>query len=242
MTTIEAHYDGHLAEVYSWMFGDASTVFERNRQFFAAHKTAPQSSGLAIDLGAGNGFQSIPLAQIGFSVIAIDLSSRLLRELQAQAANLNIRCELDDLLNFPNYCQIKPELIVCMGDTLTHLGSLEDVSTLIQAANNQLIVGGKLILSFRDYFNNARHGNERFIPVQSDENRILTCLLEYEPGTVLVTDILHERNGAKWNLKTSSYRKLRINPAWIIDELEKAKFKIVVNQINSGMFQIVAQR
>ena len=40
------------------------------------------SKGIAIDLGAGCGFQSIPLARLGFTVTAIDLDEKLLDELQ----------------------------------------------------------------------------------------------------------------------------------------------------------------
>ena len=46
----------------------------------------PARSGRAVDLGAGCGFQSIPLARLGFAVTAIDIDRKLLDELHRNAA------------------------------------------------------------------------------------------------------------------------------------------------------------
>lgn len=73
MSTVNQHYSQVLADVYSWMFGGFESGIQKNHEFFKNHKIKSVGSGIAIDLGAGCGFQSIPLAQIGFSVTAIDL-------------------------------------------------------------------------------------------------------------------------------------------------------------------------
>ena len=65
---IKEHYENHLANFYSWMFGDFNTKIKEKQQFFQYHKIKPASSKIAIDLGAGCGFQSVPLAKIGFEV------------------------------------------------------------------------------------------------------------------------------------------------------------------------------
>jgi len=90
VATVADHYEKHLARYYSWMFGDFHNTIEANRQFFVVHKLIPESPKLAIDLGAGCGFQSIPLAQMGFSVLAIDLRQELLDELRGHIGQLSI--------------------------------------------------------------------------------------------------------------------------------------------------------
>lgn len=67
------------------------------------------------------------------------------------------------------------------------------------------------VISLRDYSTQLT-AEQRFIPVRSDENRNLTCFLEYRESHVTVYDILHERDGSRWNLKVSKYNKLRISP------------------------------
>ncbi len=90
MASVEEHYDQVFADVYSWMSGGWEAALARNIEFFAAHGIAPRKSAVAVDLGAGCGFQSIPLARLGFSVTAIDLDRKLLDELIEHAEDLEI--------------------------------------------------------------------------------------------------------------------------------------------------------
>src|SRR5512143_2592507 len=121
MAAVKEHYERLLEEYYSWMSGGFTYKLQQNQKFFRSHHVRPAHSGIAVDLGAGCGFQSIPLSQIGFSVIAIDSSKNLLAELRQNAQGLAIKTINDDLLNFDRYCPGRIELAVCMGDTLTHL-------------------------------------------------------------------------------------------------------------------------
>lgn len=149
MNTAKEDYDKHLATIYSWMAGDANVALDHNRSFFRQLLSCAPS-GLAINLGCGSGFQSIPLAEFGFSVLAVDSCASLLSELRSSANSLPIQTIHDDILNFAKYISDRVQLVTCMGDTLTHLDSLDAVQTLIGEVCCQLVEGGMLILTFRD--------------------------------------------------------------------------------------------
>src|ERR1043165_7675836 len=88
------HYSELLAEHYSWMVG---VPFEQEaaeqKALLAELGLTPGQYGTAIDLGAGPGYQSAALADLGFSpVIAIDTSKKLLDELAAQKGLRAIEC------------------------------------------------------------------------------------------------------------------------------------------------------
>ena len=229
-----------LAPYYSWICGGSELKFEENRKFFKSHRIRPALSGVAVDLGAGSGFQSIPLSQSGFKVIAIDLSQDLLMELKAQAEGLSIVTVEDNLLNFCEHIPRAIELIVCMGDTLTHLQTLEEVEILIEYAFQSLEYNGHLILGFRD-LTPELNKLDRFIPVRSDSAKIFTCFLEYEKDHVRVYDIIHERTGNQWVMKKSYFKKLRISIQWLNDCLLKAGFTIENLDIDKGMITIIAR-
>jgi hypothetical protein len=72
MSTAKQHYDTLLSDVYSWMFGGFEAGIERNAAFFERLGIRPSGSRVAVDLGAGCGFRTIPLARLGFSVTAVD--------------------------------------------------------------------------------------------------------------------------------------------------------------------------
>ena len=241
MVSVEEHYENLLAPYYTWISGGFDLKIAENRNFFRHHGIRPLGSGTAVDLGAGSGFQSIALAESGFKVIALDLSSRLLTELEEKARNLPITTVRDDLLNFRKHSPEGIELIVCMGDTLCHLKSREEVQHLLENTYSSLATEGGLILSFRD-LTDALTGLDRIIPVRSDADCIFTCFLEYETTHVKVHDIIYEKVNDRWHLKKSVYQKLRIAPPWMRESLMALGYSIAMSDTQNGIVTIVARK
>jgi len=232
------HYDTHLAAFYSWMAGDFQVLQQKQEALFSDLGIVPHMSGTAIDLGAGHGLQSVSLANLGFSVTAIDFSSQLIGELRENGKGLPITAINGNLLDVTKYDNPKPEIIVCCGDTLTHLDSLEEIECLIRDCTGILPVGGKIVLSFRDYSTEPT-GAVKFIPVKSDDKQILTCCLAYELHKVAVYDLLHYKTETGWHQKVSGYRKLRLSPPYVALLLENSGFTITVNRVINGMVYIM---
>ena len=239
MNTVKEHYDRVLADVYSWMFGGIEGGIQKNQEFFKQHNISPTGSGIAIDLGAGCGFQSIPLAQIGYSVTAIDLNKKLLDELDRHLGEADIKTVEDDLINFEQYLNRQPELVVCMTDTILHLESQTKVFSLFEKVFSVLENNGKFIVTFRDLKRELSE-LDRFIPLKSDDNTILTCFLEYEPHTVKVHDLVYYRDGNDWRLNKSYYRKLRLSQQWVEDSLTDVGFNRVDLQSDRGLVTAIA--
>src|SRR5512146_3533449 len=193
------------------MCGGVEAALARGNAELDALGLVPNAMRRAVDLGAGFGMHSIPLARRGFEVLAIDSSVELLRELGANAADLPVKAIEGDILRFREHLTGAPQVILCMGDTLTHLCDLESIESLFADAAAAIAPGGTFVLSFRDY-TVPLSGEQRFIPVKSDDGRILTCFLEYEESHVTVHDLVYERDGAAWRQRVSAYRKLRLGP------------------------------
>lgn len=239
MPAVADHYANHLARIYLWMAGGIHAAIGQGSADIAPYLAAPGERMVAIDLGAGFGMHTIPIARAGYAVTAIDTSSILLTELQTQAAGLRVRAVEDDLLNFQQHVTHEADLIVCMGDTLTHLSRQPDVDDLFQMVARALKPGGKFVATFRDY-THPLSGQARFIPVRSDESRVLTCFLEYGPEQVMVHDIVHERSGGGWQMRVSAYPKLRLSPAHVRQSLQKHGLTVVLESAPRGMVRVVA--
>ncbi|HEY1959504.1 MAG TPA: class I SAM-dependent methyltransferase [Polyangiaceae bacterium] len=239
MTTVALHYDLHLAEHYSWLFGGLPERVAENRAYF-------ESIGLrgarALDVGAGSGFQSIPLARLGFSVVAVDLSEKLLAELRASAGDLPIETMRDDILACIGAMRRESfDACVCMGDTLTHLQSFGDVQRLLREAHRVLAPGARFVIAIRDY-SGELHGEDRFVPVRADESTVFSCFLEYEGDHVRVYDIIQARSERGWEMRVSSYKKLRIAPDWLEKRLRESGFEVLSRSVVSGLVTIDARR
>ena len=238
---IKDHYDNHLGNIYSWMTGNFEEKQRAQQAFFVEHGLIPNKGKVAVDLGAGHGLQSVSLAKLGFEVHAVDFNHQLLAELQQNSLAIPIAIVEDDILNFLEHSNIDAELIVCMGDTLTHLESVDRVETLIQLMMKRLADGGKVVLSYRD-LTRKLVGEQRFIPVRSDDSKILTCFLEYFPSVVMVHDILHEKINGEWVQKVSAYPKLRLDESMVMALLTKNGFQIRMSQTVSRMIHIIAAK
>jgi SAM-dependent methyltransferase len=242
MNTTKDHYDQQLASVYSWMAGTAEAGIQRNRDLFRQLGIVANTGELAVDLGAGSGFQSIPLAELGYAVVAIDFCEALLVELRDRTGHLAIRSVHDDILDFPKHIESPAQLIICMGDTLPHLASLDQVKSLLSRMAIALAMDGKIILTFRDYVSTEPSGTQRFIPVRSDDATILTCFLEYHADIVEVSDLLYRKEGDRWVLTTSSYAKLRIDQNWLCQQLQAVGLTVMRHEMINGMVSIAAQK
>src|SRR5688572_19630097 len=168
MSSVTEHYERILSPVYSWMTGGADAALEAGRAEIDALDLHLPAGALVIDLGAGFGMHAIPLARAGARVIAVDSSEQLLGELRRLAGDLSITLVRDDLLSFRAHVNEKADLVLCMGDTLTHLPEHTNLDFLIQEVAESLVPGGRFVISFRDY-SEALVDERRFIPVRSDE-------------------------------------------------------------------------
>src|SRR5262245_55044166 len=200
MASVREHYDEVLAPHYSRMFGDfEAKVAEQHALLRRLDVAGPRAGGVAVDLGCGSGFQTMALARLGFRVLAVDFSQRLLAELMERARGLPVEAVAGDLRNVADLVPVGVEVVVCMGDTLSHLEHEEDLGRVFDGVATCLAPGGRLILTFRDLSGELRE-LDRFLPVFTAEDLIVTCFLEYEAVTVKVHDLIWTRQGEGWHL------------------------------------------
>jgi SAM-dependent methyltransferase len=237
------HYRTFLADHYTWMSGPYAEKVAHQHELLVRSGIAPLTTGRALDLGCGPGSQSIALAQLGFSITAIDANAQLLEELGQHATGLPIRTIQHDLCALAT-CPAIPaqvDVAVCVGDIIPHLPSTECITTLFKQVSALLVPHGKFVLSFRD-LSEERYGLDRFLPIRSDSERIMMCFLEYEPETVVVHDLIYIRQGERWDLRKSSYRKLRLTLAWVLSQLEAQGFAVLSKGQTAGVWILVASK
>lgn len=205
--------------------------------------TDDSEPGLAVDLGSGPGFQTIALSEMGYSpVLALDSSESLLKELQLHLKELAVQTVCTDLLQLGQFVSpASANAIVCMGDTITHLGSKDAVEGLLSSVFDALVPGGRFVISYRDLSSEAT-GLDRFIPVYADEDKVMTCFLEFDrTDTVMVHDLVYSRVNHQWLLEKSSYRKLRLPIDWLNDAMVRVGF--IVHQGQAGrLLRLVGQK
>ncbi len=241
------HYETLLAEVYDWMQGGWDHKVEQSRTLFETLSIKPSSPGaVAIDLGAGTGYQAIPLAELGFVVTAVDASATMLDQLRDRAGQSGLSGEVTvveaDICRYATELDGAAEVVVCMGDTLTHLPSAAAVGDLIADLHRGQAPGGRIVLGFRDG-SQPLIGDGRFIPVRSDEDRVFTCFIEeIDESSVRVHDVVHQRSDGGFVQHVSSYIKIRLSTGGVAEQLLKAGYLEQETALIAGMTIISATK
>jgi SAM-dependent methyltransferase len=184
----------------------------------------------------------LALARLGYRVLALDTSRSLLATLAARIESHNITIRQADIRNLDDYlAPATASLVVCMGDTLTHLANRQEVVDSLQSVARALKPRGLFVATYRDLSGPELQGLDRFIPVRGDDGRAMICFLEYSsPETVVVNDLIYVRDGGGlWALHKSSYQKLRLSPGWVRGRIESAGLSIVLQRAG-GMVTLAA--
>lgn len=240
--TPKAHYDNLLAEHYDWMCGAPFELkVAEQKALFSALAGDAHDGEFAVDLGCGSAFQSVALHELGYRVLALDISEKLLGRLADRVEARGITTRLGDMRELADHvAAASAEIVVCMGDALTLLSSRQEVYELFRSVARVLKPRGLFVLGYRDLAASELLGLERFISVRADDERVMTCFLEYgNPDTVEVNDLVQVRESSgKWSLHKSSYRKLRLPLGWVREQILAAGLTIV--RLRTGAMNTLA--
>ena len=107
----------------------------------------------ALDAGCGTGFHSLLLAQLGVRVTAVDVSGGMLDrlELHGREMGLDIRPVCSDFHGIKNVAPGPFDAVFCMGNTLPHLLSEEEIRIALANFSAILRPGGTLLFQILNY-------------------------------------------------------------------------------------------
>lgn len=120
-----------------------------------------------LDAACGAGAQAIPLAQLGYKVVAVDPSAGMLKQAQEIAQRYGvwdkIEFERADFLSLKEVVSGKFDAVVCKGNALPHLLLDTEIEGTLQTFFDLLRPGGVLVIGMRD-FGPFMEDRPRFLP------------------------------------------------------------------------------
>jgi SAM-dependent methyltransferase len=237
------HYEQLLAEHYTWMMGGIDACLARARGLLDAvglKELAVAIPGARVlDLGCGPGYHARALAELGCEVLAVDDSPTCLAELQALCHGLHVVTLQASLIDAATDRSRGPfAAVLCVGDTLPHLASAAEAHRLVRDAAQLLVPRGLLVLEFREQPREFV-GADAVLTTRAMRDRLMQCVLDYEPERVRVTDVVHEWNGQSWTTRKSSYFKLRLSGTSLAAQATGAGLTALLDTVRAGQRTLV---
>jgi len=150
--------------------GDAARTqrLAASEQFYV--EEARNCGGRVLELACGSGRLTIPIAQAGVEIIAVDLSTAMLDTARAKASAAGVRLQFvqADMRSFDLPGQFSAILIP--GNSLLHLFTVEDLKQCLRSVHRHLAVGGRLVfdVSNPDMRRLARDPGQRYPVLRVD--------------------------------------------------------------------------
>ncbi len=106
-----------------------------------------------LDIGCGTGTYSIPLAKMGYSLVALDNDQSMIERLRdkSDALELNIESFARDMMGLEDLIEDEYDGVLCIGNTLPHLSDMNTVEKFLKIVNQKLSNDGVFIIQTVNY-------------------------------------------------------------------------------------------
>lgn len=167
-----------------------------------------------LDCACGTGLQAIGLLEHGFKVLASDLNEKMITQAikNAKKRGFNLNTIQADFRDLKSKISEQFDAIICMGNSLSHLLTDQDIRDALINIHDLLKKNGLLIIEIRN-FDKLLEKKTRFIPIRVNtqlDNQLITIFY--------VIDYLE--------------RICRFNVIYIVQNLNSKEYKFDVNSVN----------
>ncbi len=244
-------YDA-IARYYPLFYRDWQTQMDREG---LSLRTIFRNRGIVrvLDASCGIGVSAVPLAKLGFEVVAVDPSAGMLAQAQDFADYFGVMdkmtFERGHLMELTELVEGPFDAVISKGDALPHLLLDEEIETALLSMYELLRPGGTLVIGMRDFAQFMDY-RPRFLPgfdhVLEDESEFITFdLWEWEDGPpVLATQNLYivQGNGKKYETSRHRviYRPLTTDEVKVV--LLEVGFEDITDQSDRGSPVLVARK
>jgi len=175
--------------------------------------------GNVLDLACGSGRHLVRLGEINHNGLGIDHSSDMIRAARALAMKrgVDVLFEIKDMRDLESVVSDTFDTVLCLGNSLALLPTLEDVRQVLSIAARRLRSGGHIILQTLN-FEEIRRSGFRFFPLREgrlEDGRtvLFVRFFEHDPDRPMSTLVMAGLVGSnvEWSAITSTQQVLNLD-------------------------------
>jgi len=163
-----------------------------------------------LDCACGTGHHIMMFKQLGYDVKGSDLSPAMITKARAnlKERNLDAPIKISDFKELNKNFDERFDAVICVGNSLPHLLSDEDLTLALTEMNAVLNENGILILEQRNY-DKLLKDKKRFFPVSFRENEVFFYVLDYLTSEIIFNVIHVNTSNQTFQNYTTTYNALK---------------------------------
>lgn len=179
-----------------------------------------------LDCACGTGHHVMMLKHMAYDVKGSDLSPAMIDKARAnlKERNLDVSLKISDFRNLNKNFGEKFDAVICVGNSLPHLLTDEDLTVALTEMNSILNENGIIILEQRNYDKLLKF-KRRFFPVSFKEDEVFFYVLDFLPSEIIFNIINVNISNQTFQTYTTKYNALKINK--VKELLHTTDFQII---------------
>lgn len=171
-----------IAEYYDYIF-----PFNKGQVDFVKNSIKePYQGKLILDIGCGTGDLVGALSEAGFTVTGIDADPVMIRRAADKTANGPATFARMDMRDIGGYNPSAFDAVLCFGNTLVHLASIQEIEKLCKDVKHILKQNGKFLIQILNY-DYILDQNIKFLPFIENQFITFERIYKYDAGKNLIT-------------------------------------------------------
>ncbi len=197
----EINYDA--AGFYDDVSGSYDEMFNFEKDLAAAERVIAKLKKQfdfekALDIGCGTGSYTLALARSGVKATGMDLSRSMLAAARKNSLDYGLDIDFINSNMDKMRCSVDAEfdLILCMGNTLPHLLSKNDLYSMLTGCRQSLNPGGHLVLNLLNY-DGILNAKKRIVGISRNKNHEFIRFYDFRKPYVLFNILEIDWTGEK---------------------------------------------
>ncbi|MFW9848670.1 MAG: class I SAM-dependent methyltransferase [Candidatus Thorarchaeota archaeon] len=187
-----------------------------------------------LDMACGSGRHSVELAELGFTVDAFDTSFVMIDIAKnlAKDRGVEVTFVVDDMMNLETRYHDSYDIILCLGNSLALLPSIQDLTKVVLMVSSLLSENGAFVFQTLNFDEIAASGFEQFEPKKgklfTGEDVIFRRRFDHSEDLVDSTTLVLSssiRRNDEWVENESRQKVIRVNSKILSQILENNGFK-----------------
>ena len=179
-----------------------------------------------LDCACGTGHHVMMLKHMGYDIRGSDLSPAMINKARVnlKEQDLDVILKISDFKHLHKNIGEKFDAVICVGNSLPHLLTDEDLTLALTEMNSVLNENGILILEQRNY-DKLLKSKKRFFPVAFRENDVFFYVLDFFPSEITFNIVNINTSSQTLETYTTKYNALKINK--LKELLDTSGFQII---------------